>query len=155
MRQLVAESVTAERRASKQIDQSPIRGRASTLPNRHSLLGQLLLRMLVLGEMRQTHATQHIGSLGKLDVVVADDLDAVAPGVAKVQEGSISRGDSCGVERPASRLLVVDHEAKMAAIVGRLLTTLLQGYELVAQIDEGHGLALSAQFEGEEAAIER
>jgi hypothetical protein len=59
-------------------------GRGSTLPNRHALLGQLLLRMLVLGEMRQTHATQHIGSLSELDVVIADDLDAVAPGVAKV-----------------------------------------------------------------------
>src|SRR6516162_3950748 len=43
----------------------------------------------------------------------------------------------------------------MAAIVGRLLTALLQGDELVAQVDEGHGVALTAQFEVEEAAIER
>jgi len=68
----------------KTIDPPPISGRASNLPNRHALLGQLPLRMLVFGEMRQTHTTQHIGSLGELDVVVADDLDAVAPGVAKV-----------------------------------------------------------------------
>jgi hypothetical protein len=71
-------------RFSKQIDRPPIGGRASTLLNRHPLIGQLLLRMLVLGKMRQTHTTQHIWSLGELDVVVADDLDAVAPGVAKV-----------------------------------------------------------------------
>jgi hypothetical protein len=74
----------AERRASKPIDPPLIGGRASTLPNRHALLGQLPLCMLVFGEMRQTHTTQHIGGLGELDVVVADDLDAVTPGVAKV-----------------------------------------------------------------------
>ena len=43
----------------------------------------------------------------------------------------------------------------MAAIVGRLLTALLQGDELVAQVDECHGVALTAQLECEEAAIER
>jgi hypothetical protein len=37
--------------------------------------------MLVLGEMRQAHTTQHIRSLGELDVFVVDDLDAVAPGM--------------------------------------------------------------------------
>jgi hypothetical protein len=76
------------------LDPPPIGGRASTLPQHHALLGQLLLRMLVLREMRQTHTTQYIGSLGVLNVVVADDLDAVAPGVAKVEEGSISQGNS-------------------------------------------------------------
>ena len=43
----------------------------------------------------------------------------------------------------------------MAAIVTRLLTALLQGYELVAQVNEGHRVALPAQFKREEAAIER
>jgi hypothetical protein len=48
--------------------------------------------------MRQTHATQHIGSLGELDIVVADDLDAVAPGIANTRSRSrvatLRRGDN-------------------------------------------------------------
>ena len=93
--------------------------------------------------------------LGELDVVVADDLDAVAPGIAKIEEGSVDQGDSGGVERLAGRLLVIDHQAEMAAVVRRLPAALLQGDELVAQIDEGHGVGLAAQVEGEETAVER
>jgi hypothetical protein len=36
-----------------------------------------------------------------------------------------------------------------------LFATLLERYELVAQIDEGHGVALAAQLEGKEATVER
>jgi len=43
----------------------------------------------------------------------------------------------------------------VATIVGRLPAALLQRNELVAQIDERHRVALAAQFEAEEAAIER
>jgi hypothetical protein len=43
----------------------------------------------------------------------------------------------------------------MATIVGRLFAAFLKGYELVAQIDKGHRVTLPAQFEREEAAVER
>jgi hypothetical protein len=43
----------------------------------------------------------------------------------------------------------------MSAIVGRLFATLLQRDELVAQVDEGHGVALGAKFEGKQATVER
>src|SRR5262245_54370466 len=45
----------------------------------HAFLRKLLGRVLVLGEMRQSHATQHVRRLGELNIVIADDLDAVAP----------------------------------------------------------------------------
>src|SRR5262249_15930819 len=57
-------------------------------------------------------------------------------------------------QRAAHRVLVVDHETKMTAVVGGLGAALLQREELVAQIDEGRGLALAAQFEVEQATVE-
>ena len=43
----------------------------------------------------------------------------------------------------------------MTTLVGRLLAPLLESNELVAEIDEGHGVALAAQLEREEPAVER
>ena len=43
----------------------------------------------------------------------------------------------------------------MAAVVGRLRATLLQGQELVAEVDEGVAVAAAADLEVEQAAIER
>ena len=42
----------------------------------------------------------------------------------------------------------------MTAVVSRLFASRLQRDELVAKIDEGHRLALAAQFEVEDAAVE-
>ena len=36
--------------------------------------------------MRQAHAAQYVRRLGELDVVVADDLDAVAPRIEEVEK---------------------------------------------------------------------
>ena len=104
--------------------------------------------------MRKPHAAQNVRRLGELDVVVADDLDSVAPGIKEIEEATGQRLDVRRRERAANRVLVVDHEAKMAAVVGRLRAALLQGEELIAQIDEGRGLALAAQLEIEQAAVE-
>src|SRR6478672_3626658 len=60
-----------------------------------------------------------------------------------------------GGDAAADCVLVVDHETKMTAVVGALGAALLQREELIAQIDERRGLALAAQFELEQAAIER
>src|SRR5712675_2804613 len=75
-------------------------GAAQSLTDRHALLGQLLLRALVLGEMRQPHAAQHVGCLGELDVVVADDLDAVAPWIQEIEEGTVEDGDTGRLQSP-------------------------------------------------------
>src|SRR5712675_354582 len=88
--------------------------------DRHALGGQLLLRGLVLGEARQLHAAQDVGRLGELDVVVAHDLDAIAPGIEKIQEPPGQQLDAGGLQGAPRRLLVVDHQAEMAAIIGRL-----------------------------------
>jgi hypothetical protein len=54
----------------------------------------------------------------------------------------------------AGRALVVNDETEMAAIVRGLPTALLKGDKLIAQVDEGHGVTLAAQFKPEETAIE-
>src|SRR5262245_980188 len=53
---------------------------------RHALAGKLLHRLPVLGKIGEPHAAQHIRCLGELDVVVADDLDAVAPWVEEIEK---------------------------------------------------------------------
>src|SRR5207237_3438933 len=103
---------------------------------------------------RQPHAAQHVGRLGELDVVVANDLDAVAPWIEEIEEGTVERSDARRLQGATRRLLVIDHETEMAAIVGSLLAPLLKGDELVAEIYEGHGVALAAQLELEEPAVE-
>ena len=55
---------------------------------RHSLVSQLLDGLRGLCEVCQAHASQDMRCLGELDVVVADDLDAVAPRVEEVQESA-------------------------------------------------------------------
>jgi len=105
--------------------------------------------------VRKPHAAQHIGRLGELDIVVADDLDAIAPGVAEVEEGPGQGFDAGLGHRPADRVLVVDHQAEVAAVVRGLLSSPLEGQELVAQVDEGHVLAFPAQLEREQPPVER
>src|SRR6516225_2061810 len=121
----------------------------------HAFVLELLDRVLVLRQVGQPHPTQHVRRLGELDVVVADDLYAVAPGIAEIEEPARQRLDARRRQRAADRVLVVDHETEMTAVVGGLGAALLQRQELIAQIDERRGLALAAQFELEQAAIER
>src|SRR5215469_17867834 len=121
----------------------------------HALVLKLLDRARVLRQMREPHAAQHVRRLGELDVVVADDLYAVTPGVAEIEEPAGQRMDARRRQRAAHRVLVVDHETEMTAVVGGLGAALLQREELIAQIDERRGLALAAQFEVEQAAVER
>ena len=39
-------------------------------------------------QVHQAHAAQHIGRLGELDIVVADDLNSITPRVPKIKEGA-------------------------------------------------------------------
>src|ERR1044072_4337765 len=104
--------------------------------------------------MFQAHAAQHVSRLGELDVVVPDDLDAVAPRIEKVEKPARQRIDGGVSHRLADSALVVDHEAKVAAVVSGLGTTFLQREELVAQIDEGRGVALAPKLELEQSTVE-
>ena len=86
--------------------------------------------------MRQAHAVQNVRGLGELDVVIADDLDAIAPWIQEIKKASGQRLNSrCG-EGLAYRLLVIDDQPEMTAIVRSLSAALLQGKELIAEIDE-------------------
>src|SRR5215468_2189636 len=120
----------------------------------HAFVLKLLDRVLVLRQMGEPHAAQHVRRLGELNVVVADDLEAVAPGIAEIEEPARQRLDARRRQRAADRVLVIDHETEMTAIIGGLGAALLQRDELIAQIDERRGLALAAQFELEQAAVE-
>ena len=97
---------------------------------------------------------QHVRRLGELDVVVPDDLDAVAPRIEEVEKRTRQRFDAGVSQRFADSVLIIDHKAKMAVIVGWLGAALLQREELVAQIDEGRSLALAAKLEVEQATVE-
>ena len=54
---------------------------------------------------------------GELNVVVPDDLDAVAPGIAEVKEMGIDLRYAGSVEGAPSCLLVIDDEPEMAASI--------------------------------------
>jgi hypothetical protein len=61
---------------------------ASELLGRESFGAQLLERALAFFERVQTHAAEDAFGLRELDVPVVNDLDVVAPRVAKVQEAA-------------------------------------------------------------------
>ena len=54
----------------------------------------------------------------------------------------------------AHGLLVVDDEAEVAAVVGRLAAALGERQELVAHVDERHARSAAAELECEQAAVE-
>jgi hypothetical protein len=56
--------------------------------------------------MRQSHAAQDVRRLGELDIVVTDNLDAIAPWVEKVEKRAGQRLDACFGQRLADDILV-------------------------------------------------
>jgi hypothetical protein len=91
--------------------------------------------------MRQPHAAQDVRRLGELDIVVGDDLDAITPWIEEIEKRTWQRLDAGVGQCFAHGVLVIDHKSKMAAVVGVLLTALLQRQELVAEIDERRSVA--------------
>jgi hypothetical protein len=85
--------------------------------------------------MRQPHTAQHVGRLGELNVLVADDLDAIAPGVQKVEERTGEGLDPRFGQCRARGFLIVDDQPEMASVVGGLGASPLERNELVAEID--------------------
>src|SRR6476620_3942981 len=104
--------------------------------------------------MRQSHAAQHVRRLGELDIVVADNLYAIAPGVEKVEKRAGQRLDPRVGQRLADGILGVDHKPKMTPLVSGLSSAFLQCQELVAKIDEGRSAALAPKFEIEQSTVE-
>src|SRR6476646_8981693 len=125
----------------------PGSSRSRVLDGRHSLFFKLLDSLRVLGKMSQAHAAQNVRRLRELNVVVADDLDAVAPRIAEVEERPRQCFDARLGQCLANGLLVVDDEPKVATVVRGLSASLLQRQKLVAEVDEGHVLAFPAKID--------
>ena len=104
--------------------------------------------------MGQPHAAQHVWRLAKLDVVIGDDLYAVAPWIEKIKKPAWERLNPNLCQSLAHRFFVIDHKSEMATLVRRLRAPFLKGKELIAQVDEGGRSALATKFEIEQAAIE-
>src|SRR5215469_12719963 len=117
---------------------------------RHALVAKLLHRPLVLGKVRQSHAAQDVWRLGELNIVITDDLDAIAPRIEEIEKRPGQRVHARVRQGATDGLLIIDHESKMTAIVRGLPAPLLESQELITQIDEGRGLAPAAQLEIEQ-----
>ena len=63
--------------------------------------------------MRESHPAQHVSCLGKLNVVVADNLDAVAPRVEEIEEWSGQRFDPGGGQGLAHGVGVINDQARV------------------------------------------
>src|SRR6266478_6480748 len=93
---------------------------------RHALAAEFLHRFLALGEVRQPHAAQDVRRLSELDVVVADDLYAVAPRIEEIEKLTGERFHARLRQGAAHGLFVIDNESKMTAVVGGLGAALLE-----------------------------
>lgn len=119
----------------------------------HSLFGELLQRFRVLGKVGQSHAPQHVRRLCELDIVVAHNLDPVAPRIAEVEKlprQHLNAG--CG-QRSARSIFIIDHKAEVATVSRGLSVALLKRNKLIAEIDEGRALAFTAKLEAEYPSV--
>ena len=104
--------------------------------------------------MRQPHAAQHVRRFGELNIVVGDDLEAIAPGVAEVEERPRQHLTPASA-RLTDSLLVIHHQPEVATVIRRLTTTLLKREELVAKVDERHAFAFTAKLKIKDPGVER
>src|SRR2546423_1458762 len=82
-----------------------------------SLVAQLLERGCGFIELLQSHAPEHHGRFGELDVTVVDDLELITGRVADTQRAAGGHVLAALFEGLAQRFLVVDHEADMTASI--------------------------------------
>ena len=90
----------------------------------HAFVRQLPLGALILGQMVEPHAAQHVGCFGELNVLIINDLNAVAPWIVEVEERSFKLCEACLSKSTTSGLLIVDNRTEMTTLVGRLLAPL-------------------------------
>src|SRR6516165_11689825 len=105
--------------------------------------------------MQKAHAAEDVGCLAELDGVIAHDLDPVSRRIQKIKETTGQGRDAGCDESRAQCLLVVHHQAEVTPVVGGLPAPPLQGDKLIPKIDKRGILALAAQLEVEQAAVER
>src|SRR5690242_6835969 len=98
-----------------------------------ALRAQLVERPFGLSQL-EAHSLEHALALAELDLVVLDDLDAVATRVADVEEAARESSQACILERAPHGLLVVDDEPEMLLLRSR--AALEQRDELIAQTKE-------------------
>jgi hypothetical protein len=65
----------------------------------------------------QPYPAQNVWRLGKLNIVVVNDLDAIAPRVAEVEKRARQRLNACLGQCSADGILVVNHKAEVAPVV--------------------------------------
>src|SRR6056297_1946587 len=118
-----------------------------------ALFGQLLLCGVDFLEVAELHAGQDAIGFRELDVLVSDDLNAIAPRVPEIKETVRHDIYTHLFDAPLDKRLVRDYQAEMTVRVPRLLVDFRQSEELIAHIDKRHGLALATQFEVEERAV--
>jgi hypothetical protein len=119
----------------------------------HPLVSQLLSGAVALIQVIEAHAMQNIRSIRELNRSIVNNLDAISPRVTKVEERPRNLINARRLERPPSGFLIVNNETEMTTVIRWLFASLLQGYELIAEIDEGHILAFAAKLEFEETPI--
>jgi hypothetical protein len=73
--------------------------------------------------------------------------------IKEIEKAPRQRLNASFFQGHAHRLLVIDHQPEVPAIIGRLPAALLKGEELVAEIDESSIFALAVQLEVEQPAI--
>src|SRR5918998_332434 len=122
---------------------------------REAALGDLGAGGVRLLQSLDTQLALHGRDALELDVAVVDDLDAVAPRVQEVESPAASDlSQPLRLDRRADRLLVVDDQAEVAAVVGRLGPPLRDRQELVAHVDERRPAPAAAQLEAEKAPVQ-
>jgi hypothetical protein len=102
-----------------------------------SLRPQLLERPGRLAQALESHPTEDRRCLRELDLGVFDDLHEIAPRIAEVEPGSGKDVDPRLYQGSARGCPIVDDQAQVAALVGRLGAALGERDELVADVDEG------------------
>src|SRR5258705_6064015 len=83
---------------------------------RHALVSQCAPRLLGLVES-ESHRMQHMRRLGELNIPVCDDLDTIAAGVEKVEEGSRQKPPTCGRDPRTRTWTIIDDEPEMPEAV--------------------------------------
>ncbi len=90
-----------------------------------------------------------------MNVVVPDNLYAIAPWVPEIEERTVDEGDTRCVKGFARRLLIFNDQSEVTVLVRGLFTALLKRDKLITQVNKSHGVILAAQLEFEQTTIER
>ena len=119
----------------------------------HPLRFELGAGRVALREAVGTHAAQDRVGLRELHVAVVDDLELVARRVAHPQRARPRDVEPGREQLGAQRLLVVDDEPDVPAVVGSRRRADREGDELVAEVDPRHRRAPAAHRHLEVGAV--